>query len=218
MSIFYEECHDDKDRAIVDLLLAGESIRTVVQKVGLSYTPIRHRIKRINKEIPEQLQLRSMCPQFGKRRWSDGQLIEAVLRSKTWVDCIRRLGLSDTSAGNWKSVRSRAIFLGLDTSHFDGRSSGRGGYKRKPLAEILVENSTFSTSALNLRLRREGVKKEMCERCGLTEWLGERVPLELEHINGVSNDHRLENLLMLCPNCHALTPTWRRRKNVKKPT
>lgn len=53
-----------------------------------------------------------------------------------------------------------------------------------------------------------------CESCNLEEWLGNKIPLELDHINGVNNDNRIENLRILCPNCHALTPTYR-GKNIK---
>lgn len=51
-----------------------------------------------------------------------------------------------------------------------------------------------------------------CEECGLSEWRGFKLPLEVEHINGRRTDHRDCNVKLLCPNCHALTPTWRRKK------
>jgi Zn finger protein HypA/HybF involved in hydrogenase expression len=77
------------------------------------------------------------------------------------------------------------------------------------LEQILVENSTFQTNKLRKRLLETGLKEHKCENCNNTEWMGKPIPLELSHKNGVNNDHRLENLELLCPNCHAQTPTYR---------
>jgi len=54
-----------------------------------------------------------------------------------------------------------------------------------------------------------------CDKCQISSWLGEKIVLELDHINGVNNDNRIENLRFLCPNCHSLTPTFRGR-NINK--
>jgi ribosomal protein S27AE len=83
--------------------------------------------------------------------------------------------------------------------------------RRFGLEQILVENSDYQTNKLRKRLLESGLKEQKCERCGNTEWLEEPIPLELNHKNGVNNDHRFENLELLCPNCHALTPTYRGR-------
>lgn len=69
---------------------------------------------------------------------------------------------------------------------------------------------------IRLKLLREGVKQHQCERCGLTDWLGKPIPLELDHIDGNHSNNALSNLQVLCCNCHAQTPTWRGRK-LKKP-
>ncbi|MBV9285111.1 MAG: HNH endonuclease [Acidimicrobiia bacterium] len=79
-----------------------------------------------------------------------------------------------------------------------------------PLERILVENSPYTgSSKLKARLLREGLLEPRCDECGLTEWNGRPAPLELDHRNGDRRDNRLTNLRLLCPNCHAQTPTYR---------
>jgi 5-methylcytosine-specific restriction endonuclease McrA len=79
-----------------------------------------------------------------------------------------------------------------------------------PLEKILIENSTYvSSNDLRQRLIKEGIFEYRCMGCGLDTWLDQPIPLELDHINGSRSDQRLENLRLLCPNCHALTPTYR---------
>ena len=71
-----------------------------------------------------------------------------------------------------------------------------------------VQNSTYH---LKERLLKEGVKECKCECCGNTKWMGEPIALELHHVNGVKDDLRIENLQILCPNCHAFTDNYRGR-------
>lgn len=83
------------------------------------------------------------------------------------------------------------------------------------MQEILVENSTFTnTNHLRERLLKEGIKEHKCECCKRTEWMNHPIALELHHINGIKNDLRIENLQILCPNCHAFTDNYR-GKNIK---
>lgn len=74
----------------------------------------------------------------------------------------------------------------------------------------------MQTHKLRLKLIREGVKEHRCEICGLAEWNSLPIPIELDHINGNNKDNHLENLRVLCCNCHAQTDNWRGRK-LKKP-
>ena len=77
------------------------------------------------------------------------------------------------------------------------------------LDEILIENSPYmSITRLKIRLINEGKMEYKCQNCGITEWLGKPITLQLDHINGVNNDHRLINLRFLCPNCHSQTDTY----------
>jgi len=129
---------------------------------------------------------------------------------------VAMLGLSPKGAGNWATVRHHMERLELSTTHWVPAGWASVNFQNeRPLAEILVAGSTYRTGHLRERLFRSGLKERKCESCGLAEWMGEPITLELDHINGVPSDHRIENLRVLCPNCHALTPTWRGRRNKK---
>ena len=104
----------------------------------------------------------------------------------------------------------------IPTDHFDGGASARRRPPRqaKPLSEVLVVNSTYSRYKLKLRLFSEGLKNRRCELCGQDEnWQGRTMSLILDHINGVPDDNRLENLQIVCPNCAATLDTHCGRKN-----
>lgn len=100
-------------------------------------------------------------------------------------------------------------------SHFTGSRWNKGltsenhqSIKKKDISEILIENSGWTSHNIKLRILKEGLKEPKCERCGRTEWEGQSIPLELHHLNGNHKDNRLENLQILCPNCHALTDNY----------
>jgi 5-methylcytosine-specific restriction endonuclease McrA len=82
-----------------------------------------------------------------------------------------------------------------------------------PVAVLLA--TTKSRATVRRRLLLDGVLQNQCSICGLSEWQGRAIAMHIDHINGVCDDHRLENLRMLCPNCHSQTPTYGGR-NVKR--
>ncbi len=145
---------------------------------------------------------------------TDDEFRRAVAESLSVRQVLTCIGLVP-AGGNYKTVHNRIKLLELDTSHFTGAGWNVGARYRmlgKPFSweGILVENSAYtSTFRLRNRLITEGLKESQCEACGLTEWLNQAIPLELHHANGVNNDHRLANLRLLCPNCHALTENYR---------
>jgi hypothetical protein len=105
--------------------------------------------------------------------------------------------------------------MGLDTTHFSGMGWRRGNttpvVPARPLGGLLVAGRLVQTNRLKKRLIEEGLKEPMCEICHRKQWNGSRIPLELDHVNGRRNDHRLGNLRLLCPNYHAQTNTYRGR-------
>lgn len=149
----------------------------------------------------------------GARRYTDDQIRQAVAESMSIAEALRKLEIR-AAGGNYATLHKQIQRLGLDVSHMTGMG-WKGGQESKyiierPLEEILVQNSDYAnTSRLRKRLVTAGLLQPRCTSCGLTEWLAQPIPLELDHINGDRFDHRLENLRLLCPNCHALTATYR---------
>lgn len=144
-----------------------------------------------------------------KPTWSDDELIEAVRVCRSFNDVSLYIGISKSSNS---LLKKRAIQLNLDFSHFKG-----SGHTPIPLNELLVygRHNINSTHTLKKRLIKENVKEPKCEWCELTTWRGQQIPLELDHIDGDRMNNCLENLRILCPNCHAQTSTYRAR-NIKK--
>jgi hypothetical protein len=124
------------------------------------------------------------------------------------------------TGGAHQVLKKYAGLWGIATGHFDPYAAvrGAGAARRQPLEEILVEGSTFSRNHLKERLYAAGLKQPTCELCGQGEvWRGEVMGMILDHINGVSNDHRLENLRIVCPNCAATLDTHcARTRRVKR--
>jgi len=121
--------------------------------------------------------------------------------------------------GNYGVLRRALTRHNIDTSQFVGRawSRGRKLTPRKPLAAYLDNTAPIPIQSYKLktRLLREGLLERRCVGCGHTEWQAVPIPLELDHINGNNRDNRLENLRLLCPNCHALTPTYRSKRRIE---
>lgn len=156
---------------------------------------------------------------MSRRSWTDSQLINAVKSSYTLRRVIYMLGLVP-AGGNYVQVKSRINTLKIDISHFTGSRWNKGmKMPFKPfysLSEILIINSEYQSFKLKKRLFREKLKEQNCEECGWAKRsIDGRVPLELDHINGDRKDNRLENLRILCPNCHSLKPTHRGRNKIK---
>jgi hypothetical protein len=151
------------------------------------------------------------------RRWSKEQLINAVQTSRSHSQVLRKLGLA-ALGGNYAQLKKYLKECNLDTSHFRKQGWSKGlkikPYYHKTISELLVENSETNTVSVKRRLLKEGIFEYKCYKCSNISWNDQPIPLELEHINGIRTDNRLENLTLLCPNCHAQTSTYR-GKNIK---
>ena len=149
-----------------------------------------------------------------KRKWTEAQFIDAVNSSLSYAQVLEKLGLK-IAGSNYDTVKRKIKELNLDTFHMTGKAWNQGERfiiikPAEPLSKVLVEHSTYTNSnSLRKRLLKEGIKEYKCECCNRTEWLGKPIKLELHHINGIKDDLRIENLQILCPNCHAYTDNYR---------
>lgn len=153
-------------------------------------------------------------------KYTEEQLKNAVAKSRSISQTLQILNLKP-AGGNYATIKNRIKEFNIDSSHFTGQGYLKGKThnwsKAKPFEEILVENSTYlgGSHKLKKRLLKAGFLERKCYNCQRVKWENQPIPLELEHKNGKRKDHSIENLTLLCPNCHALTTTYRGR-NVGK--
>ena len=130
--------------------------------------------------------------------------------SESVREVVQKLGYAPNGGGTAKRIKELIIQNGIDTSHFNGQGHTKNiGKYRTPIEDYLSNKVKITSHKLRIRLLEEGYFEYKCSCCGLTEWLGQPIPLELHHKNGDKEDNRLENLELRCPNCHYFTETYK---------
>lgn len=128
---------------------------------------------------------------------------------------MRKLGYTANRGNSYKPLKIYLKQNNIDILHFLGKSNGLAKNEKFTLDEILVKDSKYTNmSRLKSRILKTNLIEYKCVMCGINEWLGKKLVLQLDHINGDNRDNRLENLRFLCPNCHSQTETFC-RKNKK---
>lgn len=133
------------------------------------------------------------------------ETLEPIIKnSYTWSDVCRKIGIKPAS-GSQSHIKKRSVDFGIDFSHFLGKSiiKGRNCPTSKNIQLYLDNKIKIGSHNLKLKLIKSGLKKEECERCKNSYWMGEKIVLELDHINNNHYDNCLSNLAILCPNCHS---------------
>ena len=175
--------------------------------------------------------------------------VKLFYESKTISELYTKLGYKTKGkyacGGGYRIIKRKLREYNLDSSRFDtnvsvakswakglsrqtNESIGKSALKReKPWDECFKIGSTTKNQSLLRRLVLSGKREYKCERCGIDEWDGEKLVLELHHKNGIYNDSREENLQIICPNCHShtrkgktswiLTPSEKREARLKYP-
>ena len=144
------------------------------------------------------------------------ELEEAVKKSFNIGQVVKELS-GAISGGRYRTTRKYIELWNIDISHFDPnhRHKKTGDAVATPLEDILVENSTYRGKGQQIKnkLLREGIFEDTCVECNISNIYNNKpIVLQLDHINGDHSDNRIENLRILCPNCHTQTKTWGNKK------
>lgn len=175
---------------ILALLAAGRTYSQIVAEVGCAKSTVAYHAKNVKEP-----------PNYKVHDWAEVQKHYDAGHGVN--ECRRQFGICTSVWYN--AVKSGKILPLADY--------------RIPIATLLAPERNTSRSHVRWRLIGDGILEEKCAKCGISEWLGKPLSMNLHHINGVKTDHRLENLQLLCPHCHCQTENFagrNARKNTKK--
>lgn len=145
--------------------------------------------------------------------YTENQLKQAVKNSICWSDVCRYLNIT-ICTHNFKKARIKCDNLSISYEHFDLGKAYRKNKKNWTDSDVYCKDSMFPRAQLRRRVLKDGWLIYKCRDCKISNmWNGRSLTLEIEHVNGINNDHRKENLAWLCPNCHSQTSTYRNNRN-----
>lgn len=170
-----------------ELLRLGLSQQAIANALGISKSTAAYHARRLGRPADDRF----------NRRYDWEQVQRFHDAGASMRDCVRHFGFSHET---WRSAIERGAL----------RSRPRG----MPIEELV--DGRRNRSHLKRRLIRAGLLTDGCARCGISDWRGARLSLELHHVNGREGDNRLENLQLLCPNCHSQTDSWGGRNRRRK--
>ena len=154
-------------------------------------------------------------------------LMELCKESFSYAEVLRKAGRSCTSGGNIRTLKKKIDEFQIDISHFKGQAWSKGETKetdsrifskeKYSLDEVFIKDSPVTQKVLRDYVERHNIIEYKCAFCGITgEWLDGIIALEIDHIDGDNRNNEISNLRYLCPNCHALTETYRGKNKALK--
>ena len=120
-------------------------------------------------------------------------------------DLAQKLGYTNKNGGIYRTIRQNLDRRDIEIPKWGKRT--RTTYQKTD-EEIFCENSSYDRKDLKKRIISQNLLDVKCSECGIIDWNGKPLTLQLDHINGVNKDNRIENLRFMCPNCHSQTSTW----------
>ena len=181
----------ERTRDLVKLLRdRGKSQIEIARELGITKSTVAYHFRSLGTEPDERF----------SRRY-DWAAIQRVYDSGLSMrECCERFGCDSSS---W----SQAV----------RRGDIRPRPREMPIEKLLVIGRRTNRTHLKMRLLKHGLKESRCEQCGITEWRGKLLNMQLHHINGDGSDNRLENIIFLCANCHSQTDTCGGRNGHRRP-
>lgn len=159
-----------------------------------------------------------------KQRYTDEELENAVKHSFSYLQVLKSLNIS---GGHHRTIKKRINELHMNVSHFTGQSwsKGKTAFDDDRIIgpnkdRVFCQNSDAGPAYIRKIIKKKNILQYRCVVCeNMGDWQGKKLVLQLYHINGIRNDHRLENLRWMCPNCHAQTETYggANQRKVAKP-
>ena len=132
-----------------------------------------------------------------------------INNSNTWQEFMYKLGYTANRGNSYKNMKKYLNDLNIDTTKLGANNKNRYCHPKYELSKILVENSKYSNmTRLKERVLKANLLEYKCYNCGISNWQNKHLVLQLDHINGNNRDNRIENLRLLCPNCHSQTETF----------
>ena len=175
--------------AVERLLLAGRSQAAIATELGISRPTVAYHVRKLGIAPRSDL----------GRRYDWDEIRHYYEAGHSARECADHFGFSRNA---WADAIERDEI--------------RPRPREEPIDDILAAGRRRSREHVKQRLMSAGLKELRCEACGLVDWRGEPIALQLHHVNGDGLDNRLENLRLLCPNCHSQTDTWGGRNKFRR--
>lgn len=202
----------DIEKKILELKELGFKPKEIAKKLNLTRDFVYYRYKDSFKDVIERRNAKN----------ANDETFEYLVKknlphSNSLNHLCGKLGLRGVE-GYYTKIKKIIEKNNLDISHFGSikRKSNVDSYNVINDEDFFSKDTNRNGTITLKRLILHGYKEWKCQKCGLTEWLNEKIPLQVHHINGNHYDNRLENLELLCPNCHAKTDNFCTKKQTNK--